>query len=268
MRKHFLPPGSIAAVAFLLGAHTPAVGQTPGLENLLPVESACGVSSAIPVGSDSPEALVTTLYSIVSGPPGAPKNWDALRLLHAPGARITPTRHLKDGTFAAAPGDVEAFIRLNQSLFANRGFYEREIARRVEQFGHIAHVMSTYESSEHPDSLPYGRGVNSFQLLNDGKRWCVLSATWDSDIPQHPIPTRYLPQPSTRKKKGGALGNHPDLGYTRSMYSDIVSDLRVSRLGRHGWAVVTLGCSLPGCGAAVRYVPQKHLLHRSEIVHG
>jgi len=177
----------------VLGNPATGYAQTPGVEKLLPSSSACGPATAPVPGSESPEALVQMLYQIISGPAGSVKNWSLLRALHAPGAIITPTRHLPDGVVAAAPADLEAFIRLNVALFANRGFYEREISRRVDVFGHVAHVLSTYESRETPETPPYSRGVNSFQLLNDGKRWCVLSVTWDSETPTHSIPGAYLP---------------------------------------------------------------------------
>jgi hypothetical protein len=44
-----------------------------------------------------------------------------------------------------------------------------------------------YETREHPAGPVQARGLNSFQLLNDGQRWCVLSATWDIDTAEHPL---------------------------------------------------------------------------------
>ena len=73
------------------------------------------------------------------------------------------------------------------------GFHEREIARRVEQFGHIAHVFSTYESRHRrSDPQPFMRGINSIQLFNDGTRWWVMNVTWSQETPVMPIPEDYL----------------------------------------------------------------------------
>jgi hypothetical protein len=36
------------------------------------------------------------------------------------------------------------------------------------------------------------RGINSFQLLNDGKRWWVISIYWLAETPDNPIPAKYL----------------------------------------------------------------------------
>jgi putative transposon-encoded protein len=48
--------------------------------------------------------------------------------------------------------------------FEKSAFYESESARRVETFGNIAHVFSTYESRRAPGETPFARDVNSFQL--------------------------------------------------------------------------------------------------------
>lgn len=150
-------------------------------------QPACGTYQA-DAAADNPESLVRALYAIVSGPANSAKDWARLARLHAPGAMITPTQHRSTITFAAAPQALPKFIELNERLFAKCGFHEREIFQRVERFGHIAHVWSGYETREQPDGPVQSRGINSFQLLNDGQRWCVLSATWDTETPGHPIP--------------------------------------------------------------------------------
>lgn len=149
-------------------------------------QPACGTQAA-DAAAIAPESLVRTLYEIVSGPANSSKDWARLERLHAPGAIITPTQHRDRTPFAAAPQSLASFIALNQRLFASRGFYEREIFQRVQRFGHIAHVWSGYETREQPDGPVQARGINSFQLLHDGQRWCVLSATWDTETPAHPV---------------------------------------------------------------------------------
>src|SRR5207248_11800026 len=88
---------------------------------------------------------------------------------------------------------IDAYIARVEQYFANIGFYEKEIARQVEQFGQIAHVWSTYESRHDPsDSQPFMRGINSIQLFNDGKRWWILSIYWQHESARQPLPERYL----------------------------------------------------------------------------
>jgi len=49
--------------------------------------------------------------------------------------------------------------------------YESAITNRVQQFGNIAQVFSSYASRTAPNEKPFARGVNSIQLFNDGTRW-------------------------------------------------------------------------------------------------
>ncbi len=34
--------------------------------------------------------------------------------------------------------------------------------------------------------------INSFQLLNDGKRWWVVTIYWQNETPENPLPKEYL----------------------------------------------------------------------------
>jgi hypothetical protein len=143
-----------------------------------------------------PGELVRELYRLVSAPAGVPKNWARLRSLHAPGAIITVPQHVEDGV-AAATYNVGQFTALNDKLFGQRGFFEVEIRQEAQKFGHVAHVWSAYATSERAGDQPYAYGINSFQLLNDGKRWCVVSATWDGDAARHSSIRDWAGLPST-----------------------------------------------------------------------
>jgi hypothetical protein len=60
-------------------------------------------------------------------------------------------------------------------------------------YGHIAQVFSTYASFHKADDKdPFMRGINSFQLLNDGKRWWVITIYWQAETPDNPIPKQFL----------------------------------------------------------------------------
>ena len=45
-------------------------------------------SSALPSDVASPEAIVQAVYSVISGPVGAPRDWPRLRSLMAPGSDL------------------------------------------------------------------------------------------------------------------------------------------------------------------------------------
>src|SRR5205807_5167816 len=89
--------------------------------------------------------------------------------------------------------DVEEYIARVEPIFAKSGFYEKEVARRIEHFGRIAQVWSTYESRHDPNDVePFMRGINSIQLFNDGKRWWVVTIYWQHESADTPIPSKYL----------------------------------------------------------------------------
>jgi len=73
------------------------------------------------------------------------------------------------------------------------GFIEAEIGRITEGYGLIAHAFSSYESYRSAsDAQPFARGINSFQLMNDGERWWVVSVFWQGEGPSNPIPSKYI----------------------------------------------------------------------------
>ena len=151
---------------------------------------------ANPADVASIDAIITAAYESISGPAGQKRNWERERSLYYPGARLIPTGSPGE-PHALAPNllDVDGFIARVEPYFAEQGFYETEIARRTEQFGHIAHAWSTYESRHHPDDPePFMRGINSIQLLKSGDRYYIVEILWDNERLDAPIPAKYLPK--------------------------------------------------------------------------
>jgi hypothetical protein len=153
-------------------------------------------NSADPSDVESIEAIVAAAYDVISGPAGKKRDWKRERSLFISGARLIRTAvdaGSNDVDLAPQVLDVDAYIARVESYFATTGFYEKEVARRVEQFGQIAHVWSTYESRHDPnDAEPFMRGINSIQLFNDGSRWWILTIYWQHESRQHAIPGKYL----------------------------------------------------------------------------
>jgi hypothetical protein len=89
--------------------------------------------------------------------------------------------------------DVDAYIARVEPYFQANGFFEKEIARRTEQFGRIVHAWSTYESRHNPDDPePFMRGLNSIQLFYDGVRWWIVTIYWQHEFSGYPVPQEYL----------------------------------------------------------------------------
>ena len=154
------------------------------------------IPEANPYDVASIDAIVTTAYDLISGPADKKRDWDRERSLFLPGARLIPTAveaGRNDVDLAPQMLDVEGYIARVGPLIEKRGFYEKEIARRVEQFGQISHVWSTYESRHDlSDPEPFMRGINSIQLFNDGNRWWIVSIYWQHESARHPLPEKYL----------------------------------------------------------------------------
>jgi hypothetical protein len=149
---------------------------------------------AQPADVKSIDAIIASLYDVISGPAGQKRDWDRMRSLFVPGARLIPTAAgPRDGAIARVQ-DVDAYIQRASAVFERDGFFEREIARKTDTFGRITHVFSTYESRHNAsDPGPFARGINSIQLLKDGDRWWVVTIYWDAERADNPIPAQYLP---------------------------------------------------------------------------
>lgn len=141
----------------------------------------------------SVDAILATLYDVISGEQAKPRDWARMRSLFLPDARLMPLRALKAGGYAASYLTVDDYITSATPLFARQGFFERETHRVTEQFGNLVHVFSTYEARrDAADKKAFARGINSIQLMNDGKRWWVVNLAWEAERPGLSLPDKYL----------------------------------------------------------------------------
>lgn len=179
----------VAAAAAILSMFVP--GSAPAQQP--PATTVPAAIPADPVDVASPDAIIGALYDVISGPAGQSRNWNRMRSLFAPGARLIPTGKRADGSTSMRTLDVEGYIAgPGQSIEAG-GFFEREIGRRMERFGNVLHAFSAYESRRKADDAkPFARGINSIQLYGDGTRWFIVTVLWDSERADNPIPARYI----------------------------------------------------------------------------
>jgi hypothetical protein len=152
------------------------------------------IKEANPADVSSLDAIMKAVYDVISGDAGKPRDWERFRTLFYKDARLIPSgKNAQTGTIGARSLLVEDYIKRASANMEKEGFFEREKARRVEIYGNIAHVFSTYESFHSlTDKKPFMRGINSFQLLNDGKRWWVITIFWQGETADNPIPKKYL----------------------------------------------------------------------------
>ncbi|HEV2827269.1 MAG TPA: hypothetical protein VGW76_06655 [Pyrinomonadaceae bacterium] len=191
----------LATLTILAGAGVGAAA-TQGKQQPMPTPTSTpkplvietpAIPAANPADVASLDSIIAAVYDVISGPAGKKRDWDRMRSLFMPGARLIPTGSRPGGVYGSRVLALDEYIERSSGFFEKEGFYEREAARVTEQFGQIAHAFSTYESRHAPDDAkPFQRGINSIQLMNDGKRWWVVTIFWQGEDEKSPLPEKYL----------------------------------------------------------------------------
>ena len=149
---------------------------------------------ANPADVSSLDAIMKAVYDVISGDAGKARDWDRFRSLFHKDARLIPSgKNAQTGVVGARVLTPEDYITRSGPFLEKEGFHERELARHVDMYGNIAQVFSTYHAFKKADDKePFMRGINSFQLLNDGKRWWVVTIYWQAETPDNLIPKQFL----------------------------------------------------------------------------
>ena len=153
--------------------------------------------AANPADVASVDAIIAALYGVISGPPGQSRDWDRMRSLFHPSARMEPIGQRRDGGFQVNVLTPDDYVRRSGEMLVKFGFTEREIARKQERFGNLVHLWSTYEGRFTGEGAPTKepiRGINSIQLAFDGTRWWILNLTWQAETATIKLPSEYLPK--------------------------------------------------------------------------
>lgn len=197
---HALRSTAAAALLALAAACAPPAAPPAPAPEVAPAPEAAPAPDPAPAPQPAPDpadvasidAIVSALYESISGPVGAPRDWDRLRSLFHPSARLTATGTAQDGTPVMIVMTPEDYIERSGEALVAMGFVEREVGRTTDHWGRIAQLFSSYESYRGTEDEPFMRGINSIQLWQDADRWWVLSVFWQQESPEHPIPDRYL----------------------------------------------------------------------------
>jgi hypothetical protein len=139
----------------------------------------------------SVDAIVGTLYDVISGDANTPRDWARFRNLFKPESRLIPTRKTETGDFTLKALTPEEYIQLFTSRVAT-GFFERELHNKTEVYGTIAHVFSTYETREAKEGPVTNRGINSIQLLKCKDRYYIVNIFWCAESLGFPLPAQYI----------------------------------------------------------------------------
>jgi hypothetical protein len=156
-----------------------------------PAETAKTAPEAKADDVKSIDAIMKALYDVISGPAG-PRDWNRFQSLFIPEAHLIFSGKDKEGKPIHRAMTPAEYQERAGGFFLKEGFFESSIANKVDQFGTVAQVFSTYESRHEKGAQPFARGINSIQLMNDGTRWWIVNILWDSERPDNPIPEKYL----------------------------------------------------------------------------
>lgn len=140
------------------------------------------------------DGIMKAYYDVVTVKKGEKVYYERDSLLHWPGALVGSAGVGKNGKPVFHSMSLKRFHELSDPGLERDGFYEKEISRKVEKFGSIYHVWSTYESRNEPGGPIIERGINSIELYNDGTRFWILAWFFDGERKNNPIPSKYLPQ--------------------------------------------------------------------------
>ena len=156
---------------------------------------------------DASKALdetIRSIYTLISGPAGQKRDWKRFLALFDPQAQLVPLLVGPQGRRAKPRWMSPAgYVKRSGPMLEKRGFYEVEIARKVQRFGMLAQVWSSYETRWKKGEKPFMRGINAMQLVFDGQRWSILQLAWQPESKAFP-----LPKPSP----GQGQGQRPQQG--------------------------------------------------------
>jgi len=137
----------------------------------------------------SQDAIIKALYDVISGPIGQKRDWDRMRSLFVADARMGAAIRTRKGDIRYIGFSVEKYIADDDKIMTEKGFFEKELRRHSDTWANMTQVFSTYESRWKPeDPKPFERGINSIQLMNDGKRWWVVSIFWQGEDDKAKLP--------------------------------------------------------------------------------
>jgi hypothetical protein len=202
MRIKLLALFAAIALAIPVAAQSSA-DKASAQQRQAPPQSAPDLSAKVPSPRQedvkSIDNIMAALYSVISGPAGE-RDWNRFRSLFLPQAHLTSATKRPDGTWRIHPMGVEDYVKGAGDYFAQHAFFESAIVNRVQTFGNVSQVFSSYESRHASGEAPFARGINSLQLLYDGNRWWVVSILWDEERSDNPLPKEFAAKTSADQK--------------------------------------------------------------------
>ena len=96
-------------------------------------------------------AVIDEMYAMISGPAG-PREWSRQDNCFLPEARQVRTWVDEQGRPQKLSMTLEEYEANTTPFFNSNPFHEVETSRRIDLFGNMAHVWSSYEARKSPSS--------------------------------------------------------------------------------------------------------------------
>lgn len=138
------------------------------------------------------DGIMKAYYDVVTVKKGEKPSYERDSLLHYGNVQVGWAVRAKNGKKTFEYVSLAEYHRMTDEGAALTGFDEREISRKVEKFGAIYHVWSTYESRLTKTGPVIQRGINSIELFYAGNRFWILGWFFDAERKDNPIPAKYL----------------------------------------------------------------------------
>jgi hypothetical protein len=138
------------------------------------------------------DGIMKAYYDVVTVRKGEKPLYERDSLLHFGNVQVGWAAKSKSGKTSFKYVSLKEYHHLSDDYLAANGFVEREISRKVEKFGAVYHVWSTYESRNIKAGPVIDRGINSIELFYDGTRFWILGWFFDEERKDNPIPPQYL----------------------------------------------------------------------------
>ena len=135
-----------------------------------------------------PEGIAAALDSAITGP--ADKDRDCMRALLIPEARLTFVSLGTDGAPTYKIETLDDWIARVKTR-GHAQLEEKQLKFRIERYGNIAHLWSTYTLQS--DGKQVARGINSIQAIKEAGGWRVMGIMVQAESVTAPLPREYLP---------------------------------------------------------------------------
>jgi hypothetical protein len=135
-----------------------------------------------------PADIPAAIDAAITGP--TDKDRTCMRQLFLPEARLIVLASGADGATTDTVLTLDDWIARVKAR-GNAQLEEKQLKFKIDTFGSIAHLWSTYAVLS--DGKQAARGINSIQAVKVSGGWRVLGITWQAESAAVPLPKEALP---------------------------------------------------------------------------